>query len=68
MDLSVWQEPLFWQIPIAAGLLSMTAFTIFAAPLTWLAWRDPPWARRWRIQQRPFHIGRFLGSSQRRNA
>lgn len=65
MDLSPWRDPLFWQFPIGAGLLSMAAFTAFAAPLTWLAWRDPPWARRWRIQQRPFHIDRFLGPSLR---
>ncbi len=47
-----YQEPLFWLFPIATGLISMFMFMLFAAPLTWLAVRDPAWARKYKIQSR----------------
>ncbi|MEQ1440659.1 sterol desaturase family protein [Fontimonas sp. SYSU GA230001] len=45
-----YADPLFLWIPVATVLLSMVAFLAFAGPLTWLAARDPAWARRWKIQ------------------
>lgn len=48
--LALHPEPLFWWIVVGGSLVSMGAFATFAAPLTWLAVRDPEWARRWRIQ------------------
>lgn len=46
------REPLFWLFPVASGAISMGAFALFAGPLTWLAWRDPPRLRKYRIQNR----------------
>lgn len=48
--LASYQDPRFVWVPITTVLLSMGAFLVFAVPLTWLAARDPDWARRWRIQ------------------
>lgn len=64
--LSGWyREPLFWLFPVATGLVSMAAFLVFAAPLTWLAVRNPAWARRHRIQSRhDKHVG--TGAALRR--
>jgi 4-alpha-methyl-delta7-sterol-4alpha-methyl oxidase len=45
-----YQDPRFLAIPIGTVLLSMAAFLAFAGPMTWLAWRDPAWARGARIQ------------------
>lgn len=40
---------MFWWVPMGTVLLSMVAFITFAAPLTWIAARQPAWARRYRI-------------------
>lgn len=48
--LASYQDPRFVWVPITTVLLSLGAFLVFAVPLTWLAARDPDWARRWRIQ------------------
>lgn len=47
-----YREPLFWLFPVATGLISMFMFLAFAGPLTWLAGRDPAWARKYKIQSR----------------
>src|SRR5688572_18172710 len=53
-----YQEPLYWQFVVVTGLVSMFAFLLFAGPLTWLAGRDPDWARKYRIQSRhDRHVG-----------
>ena len=66
MDLAIYTEPRFWWFPISASLVSMGAFLLFAVPFTILATRDPAWARGWRIQDKPFHVERFLWPSIRR--
>lgn len=33
-------------------MLSAAAFTLFAAPLTWIAYKRPAWAEKYRIQER----------------
>lgn len=50
--LTIYQEPLFWLFPVVSGLISMGAFMLFAAPMTWVAWWDPAWLRPYRIQDR----------------
>ena len=50
--LSIFAEPLFWYFPVATGLLSAFLFMLFAAPLTYVAWRNPRTLRRFRIQGR----------------
>ncbi len=40
---------MFWYVPVATVLLSMLAFLVFALPLTWIAARNPGWARRYKI-------------------
>ena len=48
-----YQEPLFWWFPVGSIAVSIVAFMVYAAPLTWLAWADVAWARPFRIQSRP---------------
>lgn len=45
-----FQDPRFWYVPVATVLVGMAAFALFAGLYTWLAARDPAWARRWKIQ------------------
>ena len=40
-----YREPLFWLFPVGSLVASVVAFVLFAAPLTWIAWADPVWAR-----------------------
>lgn len=49
--LATYHDPRFWLIPVATVLISMAAFLLFAGPLTFIAWRNPAWARGARIQQ-----------------
>lgn len=48
--LALYGEPLFWQLPMTFMALSLVGFMASALPFTWLAWADPVWARRWKIQ------------------
>ena len=48
----MWSDPLFRSFALGGQLVSIGAFLAFAAPLTVLAWRDPPALRRYRIQSR----------------
>lgn len=50
--LALYRDPLFAWFPLGATVVSVLAFLLFAAPLTWIAWRDPSALRRWRIQPR----------------
>ncbi len=49
--LAMYREPMFLLYPVATLLLSIVAFLAFALPWTWLAWKNPLWARKYRIQQ-----------------
>lgn len=48
---ALYRDPRFLWIALGGTLVSMAAFALFAAPLTLLAWRDPPALRRYRIQR-----------------
>jgi len=50
--LASYDEALFWLFPVGASVVSMTAFVLFALPLTLVAHRDPASLRRYRIQPR----------------
>jgi 4-alpha-methyl-delta7-sterol-4alpha-methyl oxidase len=50
--LAFLDDPRFIQIVLISTGVSMGSFLLFATPLTLLAWRDPAWARRFRIQSR----------------
>ncbi|MCB9506737.1 MAG: sterol desaturase family protein [Myxococcales bacterium] len=61
-----YADPLFWSFPVATTAVSIGAFALFAAPLTWIALRDPAWARPYRIQERRADPERTIGPSIRR--
>lgn len=47
----LYRDPRFLWIALGGTAVSMGAFALFAAPLTLLAWRDPPSLRKYRIQR-----------------
>lgn len=47
-----YQDPRFWWFPVGGTLVSVVAFLSFAAPLTWLAIKDPAPLQKYRIQRR----------------
>lgn len=51
--LASWADPRFVPFAIGSIVVSAFAFIAFAAPLTWIAARDPEWARPYRLQSRP---------------
>ncbi len=57
-----YRDPLFFWFPVMGTIVSMVAFMVFALPLTWIAVRDPAWARRYRIQSRKARPGVFWPS------
>lgn len=61
---SYWQgfynDPWFWQFPMATLAISTTAFLAVAIPWTIVAWRDPVSLRKYKIQQKPFEMKQFL--------
>ena len=62
--LSQWQgfynDPWFWQFPMATLAISMAAFLTVAIPWTVIAWRDPIALRKYKIQSKPFEMKKFL--------
>lgn len=63
--LAAYDDPLFWQFPIASFLLSMFGFLLFATPLTAIAAADPASLRRFRIQNRRPRPQELVGPSLR---
>ncbi|KAA0915316.1 sterol desaturase family protein [Psychrobacter sp. ANT_WB68] len=61
---SYWQgfynDPWFWQFPMATLAISTAAFLAVAIPWTIVAWRDPVSLRKYKIQQKPFELKQFL--------
>jgi 4-alpha-methyl-delta7-sterol-4alpha-methyl oxidase len=62
---AAYTDPLFVWFPLVTSAISMGAFLTFAVPLTWLAWTDPPWFARYRIQSRRGRADRIIGPSLR---
>ncbi|MBR9870644.1 MAG: sterol desaturase family protein [Gammaproteobacteria bacterium] len=65
MDIfSLWGEfyndPWFWQFPMATLAISMVAFLTVALPWTIVAWIDPASLRKYKIQQKPFEVKKYF--------
>lgn len=63
--IEMYREPLFWLFPVATMLVSMLSFMLYAAPLTWIAARDPARLRRFKIQSRRPRAQDLVGPSLR---
>ncbi|TNC79798.1 MAG: hypothetical protein C9356_17195 [Oleiphilus sp.] len=63
--LSWYQEPMLLKFPVYTMLLSVGAFLLLALPWTLLAWFDPPWARPYKAQDKPFEVRRYIGKNLR---
>jgi len=58
-------DPGFWWLVVGGSAVSAVSFGVFASALTWLAWREPAWARSWRVQERRADVRRRLGAAVR---
>lgn len=58
--ITLYQEPWFWQFPMATLFMGVGAFLLFATPWTLLAWFDPEWAKPYKIQNKPFQVRRYF--------
>jgi 4-alpha-methyl-delta7-sterol-4alpha-methyl oxidase len=63
--LASYRDPLFRLFFVYTSLVSMGAFLLFAAPLTWVAVREPAWAAKHRIQARRMRPERMIWPSVR---
>jgi sterol desaturase/sphingolipid hydroxylase (fatty acid hydroxylase superfamily) len=63
--LAMYRDPLFLLFPVAGSLVSMAAYLVFAIPLTWIAYADPPSLRKYRIQERRMEPGKVIGPAIR---
>ena len=65
--LSPWQgfynDPWFWQFPMATLAISMASFLTVATPWTIVAWLDPESMRKYKIQQKPFEFKKYFWPS-----
>ena len=50
--LDAYRDPRALPFLLGTQAVSMGAFLLFAVPLTWMAWREPAWARPYRLQTR----------------
>lgn len=57
---TMFQDSWFWQFPVTTLLISIGAFLLFALPWTFLAWLDPVSLRRYKIQDKPFEVGKYF--------
>lgn len=56
-----FDDPMFGLFVLGGTAVSLGAFALFALPLTFIAWRDPPALRIYRIQRRgPSHPGALV--------
>lgn len=58
--LALYSEPWFWQFPVTTLAISVIAFLSFSLPWTLLAWLDPKPLQRFKIQQKPFEVGKYF--------
>jgi len=59
----LWADPLYRWAVLGTTAVSMGAFALFAGALTLVAWREPAWARPWRIQSRRPRAQSLVGPS-----
>ena len=58
-----YNDPWFWQFPMATLAISMMSFLTVAIPWTVIAWFDPVSLRKYKIQQKPFEFEKFFWPS-----
>lgn len=58
-----YNDPWFWQFPMATLAISMVSFLTVALPWTAIAWLDPESLRKYKIQQKPFEFKKFFWPS-----
>lgn len=63
MWFAAYDDPRFVPVVFGTTAISMLAFAVFAAPMTWIASRDPQSLRRFRIQSRRPREQKLVASS-----
>ncbi|MFO0695514.1 MAG: sterol desaturase family protein [Polyangiales bacterium] len=63
--LEAYDDPRFLWFGIGTNVVSMAAFLLFAVPMSLVAWREPAWAKPYRIQSRRPRAQDLVGPSVR---
>jgi 4-alpha-methyl-delta7-sterol-4alpha-methyl oxidase len=58
--LSIYRDERFFLFAIGTWLIGVIGFTFFASFLTWIAWKQPKWAEKYRIQSRQGLTKKFV--------
>lgn len=58
-----YQDPWFWEFPMATLAISTGVFILFAIPWTIIAWIEPKSLHKYKIQNKPFEFDRFFWPS-----
>lgn len=58
--LGFYADPWFWQFPVTTMLISAGTFLLLALPWTAVAWREPRSLARYKIQNKPFEVGKYF--------
>ena len=61
--MTFYSDPWFWWFPAATLGLSLVAFLTFALPWTWLAYIEPRWLAKYRIQNKPIEVAKTFWPS-----
>lgn len=56
----LYAEPWFWQFPVTTMLISLLTFLLLALPWTLVAWLEPTALARYKIQSKPFEVGKYF--------
>lgn len=60
---SFYLDPWFWSFPAATLFLSVGVFLGLALPVTWLAWAEPEWLKKYKIQDKAMPIAKYFWPS-----
>lgn len=58
--LSIYNDERFFLFSLGTWLIGTIGFTLFATSLTWIAWKQPKWAEKYRIQSRQGITKKFV--------
>ena len=55
-----FQDPMYWQMGVLTLLISVGTFLLIALPWTVLAYFDPVSLQKYKIQKKPFQVGKYF--------
>ena len=61
--LAMYRSPMFLKFPVAAQLVNVAAFLFWAAPFTWIAWKNPPSLQKYLVQNKTIDVKKWFWPS-----